>query len=176
MADELTRELQKVDSFVIFNYNKMTSHQAYGLRKEMAGKNIKIKMVKTTIAKVVFSKIYNQKMEGLLTGSVGMAYGGGSAAEVSKALIDWNKKQRVLVIRGGYIPNRVLNSKEAEGLAKIPPRNVLLATLAGSFVGLLQQTATMLKAPLQNISTGIQQTIEKREKSGATAPTQPAQK
>ena len=164
MAQELCGQLSNIDSFILFNCHKMKSRQSYTFRKEMRAKNIKVKILKNTLAKIAFSEIYHVNLEQLLAGTIGMAYGADSPATVAKALQEWNKKEKVLVIKGGYLPNRILNQKEAEGLAKIPAKPVLLSMLAGSFSSLLQQTASLMKAPLQNMSVALRGLAEKNAK------------
>lgn len=176
MAQELCGELKNVDTFVIFSFIKLKPHQSYSLRKELRSKNIKIKVIKNRLAALTFSQLYQVQMKHLLKGTTAIAYGGESTADVAKALLDWNKKEKILEIKGGYIPSRILNKKDVDLLTKIPPKPVLYSMLAGSFSGLLRQVATMVKAPLQNMTNALHSTADKMQKENSQPAANPPEK
>lgn len=155
MVEELSKQLEKVDSFVLFSYNKLNTYQAYKLRKELRANNIKIKVVKNTIAKIVFQKLYQPNMDNLLSATTALVYGGDSFSSVCKTLQDWNKKEKILVMKGGYINGRCLSPKELDMVAKLPSKTILLSMLAGSFTSIMSQTATVMKAPLQKMCLAL---------------------
>lgn len=175
MAQELCGALKNVDSFVIFGFTKLKPYQSYSLRKELRSKNIKIKVIKNRLAAVAFSQLYNVQMKHLLKGTTAVAYGGESTADIAKALLDWNRKEKILEIKGGYIPSRVLGKKDVDLLTKIPPKPVLYSMLAGSFAGLLRQVATMAKAPLQNMTNALHSTCDKMQKESSQQVANPPQ-
>lgn len=166
IVQELTQELQKYDSFILFDFNKMNALQTYQLRKALRAKNIKMKVLKNTLAEILSSNLYHTSLEQFLKGPTAIAYGGESAAEVAKTLLDLNKKGKWIRIKGGYIPKKVLTPKEIEELAKTPPREVIYAQLAGAFEHILQQPALLVAAPCQTMSYALSSYIDKKEKEG----------
>lgn len=165
MAQELRKNLEKVDSFVVFGYEKMNTLQTYSFRKELRALNIRIKVVRNRTAIHTFNSIYQIDMKTMLKGPSAIAYGGNSPVDIAKALVDWNKKNNLLQIKGAYIPNKILSTKDVLELAKVPPRETLLSMLAGSFQGMLQQTAIALNAPLQSVACAMQAQSEKVKES-----------
>ena len=55
-------------------------------------------------------------------------------------------------------------------LADLPPRDVLLARLAGALAAPMQQMAGLLEALPRNLAYGMQALIEQREAAGETVP------
>jgi large subunit ribosomal protein L10 len=164
MAQELSGELKAVNSFVIFSFTKLKPQQSHSLRKEMRSKNIRVKVIKNRLAARAFSQLYQVQMKHMLKGPTAIAYGGESTADIAKALQDWNKKEKILEIKGGYIPSRLLEKKDMDLLSRLPPKPVLYSMLAGSFNGLLRQVATMVKAPLQNMANALHSMADKMQK------------
>jgi large subunit ribosomal protein L10 len=69
----------------------------------------------------------------------------------------------------------LLSSADLAALAELPPREVLLARLAGALAAPMQQMAGLLQALPRNLAYGISALMEQREAGGetATAPAEP---
>lgn len=165
MAKELTSQLEGVDSFVLFGYQKINAEQAADLRRQLWEKDINMTVVKNTVASIVFSEIYGHDMKDILTGAVAIAYGGESPADVAKAILDWNKKNKVLVVKGGYVPGKVMGADDVKALSQVPTKPVMLSLIAGVLQAPIQQIATIMAAPCQDMSYAIDAQIEKLEKA-----------
>lgn len=168
MAQELKKEVKKFDSFIAFNYQKATARQMYELREYLRKQRIRIMIIKNRIASFVFTEVYRNPMKELMKGPVAIAYGGESAADIAKALLDWNRKQRVLQLKGGCLANKMLKDKEVEALSKIPPKPVLLSMMAGSFKSPLGKIPAMFNASTQKLAYAFQSVVEKMEKQTTT--------
>jgi large subunit ribosomal protein L10 len=167
IVKQLSAEMADVDSFVVFTYEKLTAQQAYNLRKTLHEKNIQMKVVKNTLAALSFSQLYQNSMEGMLKGPTAIAYGGETPVDVAKALLEWNKKEKVLNIKGGCLSKKALNKEQVEALSKIPPKPVLLSALAGAFTSPMSKIATIIVAPVQELSNAFRALIDKKEKEQA---------
>ncbi|HVE76491.1 MAG TPA: hypothetical protein VND22_06965, partial [Actinomycetota bacterium] len=69
----------------------------------------------------------------------------------AKGLDEMAKKYPALVIKGGILDGKVFGPDQAQALAKIEPREVLLAKLAGMLQAPLQSVANLLSAPLRQL-------------------------
>jgi large subunit ribosomal protein L10 len=166
MAREIQQEMEAVDSFILFNFNKLRAQDSYELRRSLYQQDIKVRVVKNTLAGIAFSEYYPEEIREFLKGPTAVAYGGDNVVSVAKALVDWNKKAKNIEIKGGYLPGQVLQEKDVVELSKTPPREVLLAMLAGAFEGPLQQIATIMAASMQNVSNATGALVEKMEEKG----------
>ena len=163
MAQELSKEMEMVENFVVFGYGPINAEQNHQLRKLLLQNDIQIKMVKNTIAAVAFAKVYQKEFKDMLQGPTAIAYGGPSPVDVAKALYDWNRKHQLIKIKGGYLSGQVLDEKQVEDLSKIPSREILLSMLAGVLQAPIQQIATMLNAATQDLSYAFNALIDKKE-------------
>ena len=93
----------------------------------------------------------------------------GDISAVAKALRDFSRGNPLLVIKGGLADGSLLSPGDLAALADLPPREVLLARLAGALAAPMQQMAGLLQALPRNMAYGISALIEQREAGGAAA-------
>ena len=60
-----------------------------------------------------------------------------------------------LVLRGGVVAGKVVSAKDIEALADLPPREVMLAQMAGMLQAPLVKTAGLLQALPRNAAYGL---------------------
>ena len=89
---------------------------------------------------------------------------------MAKALRDFSRANPLLVIKGGLADGSLLSPADLAALADLPPREVLLARLAGALAAPMQQMAGLLQALPRNLAYGISALIEQREAGGETLP------
>ena len=89
---------------------------------------------------------------------------------MAKALRDFARANPLLVIKGGLADGSLLSPGDLAALADLPPREVLLARLAGALAAPMQQMAGLLQALPRNMAYGISALIEQREASGEKLP------
>ena len=78
----------------------------------------------------------------------------GDVSAVAKALRDFSRANPHLVIKGGLADGSLLSPADLAALAELPPRDVLLARLAGALAAPLQQMAGLLQALPRTWPTG----------------------
>ncbi len=98
----------------------------------------------------------------------------GDISAVAKALRDFSRANPHLVIKGGLADGSLLSPGDLAALADLPPREVLLARLAGALAAPMQQMAGLLQALPRNMAYGISALIEERQAAGETLPAEAA--
>jgi len=164
MMEELSNEVKGVNCFILFGYDKINSEQVTKFRSKLKEKNIKVRVLKNTIASLVFEKAFNKKFDAMLKGPIAMAYGGESPVDCAKAIYEWDRRFRLISIKGGYFAGQILNYAHIEELSKTPSKEVLLSMVAGMFQSPVQDVANVLTAAIQNMTYSINGLIEKIEK------------
>ena len=166
MADELAQEVESLESFLLYDYTGLKAEDVHKLRSACFEKEVTAKVVKNTMAKLALSSdSYPEGVKKLFKGPTAMAYGGDSIASVAKLLVDFSKENKKLVIKGGYIPGKVLNADDVEALSKVPSRVELLSMLAGVFQAPMQQIASILAGPPRNIAYMLSNLTSKMEEN-----------
>jgi large subunit ribosomal protein L10 len=89
----------------------------------------------------------------LLQGPTAVAFVHGDPVQAAKDLAEFARTHPSLVLKGGVLDGKVLDADEVRRLATLESREVMLARLAGLFQASLQQTASLLAAPLRQVAT-----------------------
>ena len=87
-----------------------------------------------------------QPLSEYLTGPSALTFVQGDVSAVAKALKDFARANPLLVIKGGLADGSLLSSSDLAALADLPPRDVLLARIAGALAAPMQQMAGLLQA------------------------------
>jgi len=133
------------------------------LRGDLLAKDIRLNVVKNSLARLAFEELGRQSMGEILTGPCAIAFGGDSIIDVAKIMVEWSEKLEALEIRGGYLDGKVLDAKAAKALAKMPNRQELQATIVTQALSPGGKISGALNAPAGRIAGCIKALIEKLE-------------
>ncbi len=135
---EVTAErFKKSKAVLVAEYRGLTVEELTLLRVSLRKASAEFKVVKNRIAKKAIS-IEVQDLEGLsgkIVGPVGLicSYGQDSA-QVTKAVLDFEKDHPNFKVTGGHMEGSVLSKADLEAIASLPSKEVLLAKIIGSLV------------------------------------------
>ena len=113
-------------------------------------------VVKNTLAGRAAELAGVGELGSVLAGPVGLGLGFGELAAPAKLLGDYFLVNRRLPVVAGLVEGRVLDARGVQTLAELPPREVLLAQLAGA----LQAPLTELAAALISIPQSLAATLD----------------
>jgi large subunit ribosomal protein L10 len=137
------------------------------MRGELKGKEIRLTVVKNSLAARAFSDLGMGPLTELLNGPAAIVSGGDSIVDLAKEMVQWDKKLDQFAIRGAYLDGKVLDAKAATALSKMPNR----IELQGSIVMLANSPGSRLSgaatAPGGAIAGCLKTLIENKEKEEA---------
>ncbi len=144
IASELSRDFRDLDSCVIVGLSGIPAVKADKIRADLQSRNMRLKVVKNTLASIAFKEAGPAGVEEFLDGPSAVMTGGRDIVELVKAATQLAKDEEGLVVRGGFGEGRVLSPTEVAELSKIPGRQELLTSFAyamsvtmGNFAGVL---------------------------------------
>ena len=97
----------------------------------------------------------------LLIGPTAIAFGTDEAA-TAKAVLDATQPYKIVRITGGVLGDRAIDADAVTRLATLPPREVLLAKLAGGMQAPVGTLAGLFAAPLRNLGYALAQVAEQK--------------
>jgi large subunit ribosomal protein L10 len=175
VIDDITSRLQSADASVLTEYRGLTVTDLAALRAALRPASTDYKVYKNTLARRAAADAGFTEMAELLEGPVAIAFvrADGDAVTAAKALRDFAKTNPNLVVKGGMLGPRVLTVADVEALADVPPRDVLLARLAGGFQAPLVKAAGLFQAFTRNFAYGLKAYIDIRPDDGSAATAAP---
>jgi large subunit ribosomal protein L10 len=160
---ELTEAFSGSKGAIVSEYRGLSVSDLGKVRRELREKGVSYTVVKNRLAKIAAESAGRSEIVPLLTGPTAITLGGSDEAALAKATLDALRPFRTIVVRGGAIGGTTIDADGVTRLATLPPRDVLLAQLAGGFASPLSTMAGLLAAPLRNLGYALKQLQEQRE-------------
>jgi large subunit ribosomal protein L10 len=167
VVDEVRGKLSAASAAILTEYRGLTVKELAELRRGLRAAGGEYKIYKNTLVRFAVRELGIDGVEELLVGPTAIAFVDGDAVLVAKALRDYARTNPNLVVKGGVLGTSILSAKDAAALADIPPREVLLARLAGMLAAPMQQFAGLLQALPRNFAYGLKALID--QSGGAPA-------
>ncbi|MDT7655128.1 MAG: large subunit ribosomal protein [Pseudonocardiales bacterium] len=165
---ELTENFRSSNGAVLTEYRGLTVAQLRQLRTTL-GDDVNYAVVKNTLTKIAAKDAGVESFEALLQGPSAIAFIKGDPVVAAKGLRDFAKANPLLVIKGGVLEGKALDSDEINKLADLESREVLLSKLAGAMKAAPQQAVSLFAAPLSQAAR-LFAALQDKLPADATAP------
>lgn len=159
---EIKERLTGSDAALLAEYRGLKVQELKELRRRLAEDGAEFKVVKNTLTRLAVREAELEDLLPMLEGSTAIAFVRGDPIAAAKGLDEIARKYPALVIKGGLFEGRVLDAAQAQLLAKLKPRDVLLAELAAMLLAPVQKLAILLTAPLRNLGYALGALQEQR--------------
>ncbi|MGE0796506.1 MAG: 50S ribosomal protein L10 [Acidimicrobiia bacterium] len=167
VVDEVRERLGSTDAALLTEYRGLSVAAIGELRRALRAAGGDYKIYKNTLVRFAVRDLGLAIDDELLTGPTAIAFVGekpdgskAEAVEVAKALKDFARVNPALVVKGGVLGAKSLTAAEAQALADIEPREVLLARLAGAIAAPLTQFAGLLQAMPRDLAYGLKALVD----------------
>jgi large subunit ribosomal protein L10 len=170
VVEEIRTKVSEADATVLTEYRGLTVRELANLRGALRSAGTEYKVFKNSLARRAVEGAGLEGVTSLFEGPVAIAFVRGDAAAAAKALRDFGRTNPALVLKGGLLGTRVITAAEIEALAELPPRDVLLAQIAGTFQAPLVKAAGLFQAFTRNFAYGVKALIDQRVAGGEAAP------
>jgi large subunit ribosomal protein L10 len=176
--DALRNTLQDVRDAVVLSVSGLSCQLEGSLRATLRKKNIRLRMVKNSLARRVLDEIgiHIDAESPVWVGPTSFAWGAPSIAELSRAIDDELKKSKNAA---AYKDKVKVKTAVADGqlisfdlALKMPTRQEAIAQIIGAILGPGSAIAGCLTGPISQVASQIQKISEKTE--GAAAEAAPA--
>jgi large subunit ribosomal protein L10 len=128
---EVSARLAKAQTVVLAEYRGLAVEQITALRSQARASGVYLRVLKNTLARRAVQGTPFEKLADQMVGP--LAYGiSDDPVAAAKVLHTYAKGNDKLVIKGGAMPNYLMNAKEVGNLATMPSRDELLAKLLGT--------------------------------------------
>jgi large subunit ribosomal protein L10 len=143
------------------------------LRGNLAKKNIRITVIRNSLARKTFEGTSLSALSELLTGASALAYGGESVVHVARDLVENIAKMPALELKGAVLDGTLFKGKAGvEELAKFPTRDEAIGRVVTLVVSPGRKILGQVKGPgstLMGIVKAIEMKLEKGEAIAAKA-------
>jgi large subunit ribosomal protein L10 len=141
---ELTKKLANAKSLFFTDYAGLTVAEITKLRGELRKDGNSYSVVKNTLFRIAAGDLAPQ-LESFLAGPTGVVFAGADPVAPAKALKTFSDTVKKVAVKAAYIDGQIVDAKQVDTLAKLPPKIELLASLVGTLVNPLRGLVTVLQ-------------------------------
>ena len=128
---EVSAQVAKAQSIVVAEYRGLEVEAITALRRQARESGVYLRVLKNTLVRRAVVGTPYEKLSDTLVGP--LIYGlSGDAVSAAKVLNNFAKDNDKLVLKGGAMPDTVLDVNGVKALASLPSREELLAKLLGT--------------------------------------------
>jgi large subunit ribosomal protein L10 len=158
---ELREELTNARTMIISEYRGLTVKEIAEIRRALRKQDVTYRVVKNRLMRIAAEDSVGEALSPLLIGPTAIAFGTDEAG-TAKAVIDATRPYKIVKITGGVLGGRAIDADGVSRLATLPPREVLLAKLAGGMQAPVATLAGLFAAPLRNLGYALAQVAEQK--------------
>jgi large subunit ribosomal protein L10 len=142
----LNEKFRRASIGILTDYSGLSVEQMTDLRRKLRQAAADYQVVKNTLMRRAAKDTEIEPLLSAVQGTCAVALSYTDPVAPAKVLTDFAAKQEKLKIKAGVLQGRLLVAAEVEQLAKIPPREVLLAQLLGVLVAVPTSLVRVLNA------------------------------
>jgi large subunit ribosomal protein L10 len=162
VVDTLTARLKDSSAGVICDYRGITVENDTLLRRELRKAGVEYTVVKNTLLSRAAANCGLGNLDPVLNGTTSLATSKDPVA-AAKVLSEYAEKAKgAFVIKAGYVEGKVIDSKGVEALAKLPPKEVLIAQVLGGFNAPLTGLVNVLNGNIRGLVVALKEIAEKQ--------------
>ncbi len=162
-VEELNDCFGRAKSMVITDYLGLDVAQMTELRKKLLESGVEYKVVKNTLAKIAAEQSGIEDIDEYFTGPTAVAFGMEDVVSPAKVLVDFAKDNEELAIKAGYLNGDVIDVDKVNSLAKIPPKEELLAKAFASMKAPLTGLVNVLQGNIRGLVQVLDQIKDQKE-------------
>jgi len=164
---ELKNRFDGVQECLVVSLRGLNGIENNRMRGDLLNRQIRLNVVKNSLARRAFRDLGIDAMGQLLTGPCAIAYGGDNIVDLAKVMVEWSGKLEKLQIKGGYLDGQILDAAQARNLSQMPSRRQLQAQVVSLALAPGGRVAGAIAGPAGFIAGCIKALVEKLEKAEA---------
>lgn len=165
VIDELHEKLGSAAAFYLADFTGLNVKKVTELRARLRKEGIEYLVVKNTLAERALEGLdVPQDVAAFFRGPTAIVIGRQDPVTAAKVLSDFARENDDRpAVKAGVVERRTVSGEDVKQLAKLPPREQLLAELAGAFEAPMAQLLFCLQAKMTEMVGLLEALKEQRE-------------
>jgi len=165
-VEELKQRIQDHDLAVMTRYIGINVKDDTELRRRLRLAGVTYKVYKNTLALRALRELGLEEAGRFLQGPTAWAFSKDPVA-ATKILLEFAEEVKFVGMNGGILNGRIIDTAQLEALAKLPPREQLVAQTLGVIVAPLRNLVGALSGVPRNLVSVLDQIRKQKEEQAA---------
>jgi large subunit ribosomal protein L10 len=158
----IKNRLKESSAFLVVRYAGLSSPDLTLLRQALKGARAGMFVVKNSLARRALKDTGFEDIVKSIEGPCGFVFMREEPVGISKILYTFAKEHELLQFAGGMFNNRLIDKQDIESMAKLPPRDVLIAQVVGGIKSPIMGLVFVLSGTLRKLVSCLDQIAKKK--------------
>lgn len=149
VVSEIATKMKESQSTVVVEYRGLSVKEVTELRRALRAEDVEFKVYKNSLAQRAAEEVGFTDLNESLTGPNAIAFGKDAVAP-ARVLAKFAKDHEFLVIKGGAVEGKVVDTDTINSLSKLPNREGMISMLLSCLQSPVRQFACVVKAVADN--------------------------
>ncbi len=150
---------------VLTDYKGLKVDEMAALRKALREVSCEYRVVKNTLARIAAKETPVEGIADRFVGPVGVAFSYDDPVVLAKKVLDFEKDYEKFELKAALIEGRPMDVAQLKEVAKLPPKEVLQAMLAGALSAPMTKMAGLLYATVARLGYALQALKNQKEQN-----------
>ena len=143
---EIIDKLKRSEAAVLSSYIGITVEEDTALRKKMREAGVEYKVIKNSFTSRAAKEVGFEGLEEYLIGPVAVSFSYDDPTKPARVLAEFAKTNKKIQLKAGIVQGKLFDTVKMNELSTIPPKDVLIGKLLGSFKAPVSNFVYMLNA------------------------------
>ncbi|MGL4283943.1 MAG: 50S ribosomal protein L10 [Eubacterium aggregans] len=162
IVQEIADKLKNAQGTVVVDYRGLNVEEVTDLRKQARDQGVDYKVYKNSMMRFAAKEAGLEGLLESLVGPTGIAFCESDPVAAAKLFSNFAKEHKALEIKAGVVEGRVLDVAGVDELAKLPPREQLVAKVLGGLNAPIAGFANVLNANLKGLVVAFNAIAEQK--------------
>ncbi len=161
-VEELAEKLSKATAGVVVSYQGITVADDTKLRRQLREAGVEYTVVKNTMLRRANEKAGLSDMDSVLEGTTAVAISPEDHVAAAKILCEYADKSQTFKVKAGFVEGKVIDANAVGELAKMPPKEVLVAKVLGGLNAPISGLVCVLNGTMRGLVCALNAIAEKQ--------------
>jgi large subunit ribosomal protein L10 len=163
----IATKLQGAQSIVLADFTGLSVAQLTEFRSKCREQAIECRVVKNRLARIAADNIEMAVIRDHFNGPTALILDTATQVGPAKIVVDFQKENEALTVKGGILDGRFLDAKEIVALSKVPSKDELIARMMGSINSPLTGLAMTVNAVVASLARAIDAVGQQKAEAAA---------
>lgn len=154
---------------ILTEYRGMTVSELTNLRRSLRPKGTEYHITKNTLLRIAAKELGYSGLDEVLAGPTAVAFIKDDLAGGSKAVLDFARTNKAIVIKQAILNGQLVDEKRLEAITKLETKEVMVSKMLGSLLSPPRNMVNVLSQPTRNLVTVLSEYQKKLEAEGQPA-------